>query len=335
MFEYNKNQDTLLVLDWASNTMQGLMGMIAQVKKAKNSQSMLFTNYQNPYLHGLEIDLTDEKSVKHGLLNVFISRFLDHLIQFNPSKIVMAMEGKRCWRKLIYPEYKMNRTHDSWELTFDYYEFCRFRDEVAQTISSLVGTHIIKVDGCEGDDVLAVVAKECRDHFDNIVISSGDRDITQLTKYPNVKVFDSKDQEFKTPLNGDVKMFLECKSVGGDKGDNIFGLLLEGKTRRIGKDGAAKFINRADGSLYDYCDSLGVLDQYLLNRQLMDLDYIPQDVYDRASEAVKTSEIVLGSFYDQYKLGLTEMNLKKISTVRAGSKLFKKQRTGLLSGNDL
>lgn len=321
MIQYDKTKNTLLILDWASITMQAKSSMVTEISKKKIMGDMgMFPMYKKSNLSGLNVNLANPESTKQGLLNVFFSRLVDHIDAFSPSKVVFALEGRRCWRFDAYSGYKSTRTREDWDLVFTYSEFKKVRDEFALKLAGIFGCHVVKHDRCEGDDILAIVSRSARNDFDNVIVSTGDRDMLQLTRDKNIFIFDSKDQEFKYPPNNDVRYFLDLKSVGGDRGDSIGGIVLPGKTKAVGK---AKFIEKAAGDLHTYCESLGVLDQYLRNRELVDFDYIPMDILTDVVESLYENKPMTCNYFDRYSLGLSDMNQRRLEGVVQKIKLNK------------
>ena len=322
MIKYDKTKNTILIIDWASFTMQAKSGMVSEISKRRMQDDLgMFPMYRKSALGGIDVDLKHPDSTKKGLLNVFFYRLVDHIEQFAPSKLVFAMEGKHCWRFDAYDGYKSTRTHESWDLVFTYSEFKRFRDECAFKLAGVFGAHYMRDDRCEGDDILAIVSRSARHEYDNVIVSTGDRDMLQLTRHENIFVFDSKDQEFKFTPNNDVRYFLDLKAVGGDRGDSIGGIVLPGKTKAVAK---AKFVEKAEGDLHTYCESLGVLDQYIRNRELVDFDYIPSDIFDDVKERLYVDKYVVGNYFDRYSLGLSDINQRRLEDISQKLKLNSK-----------
>jgi 5'-3' exonuclease len=309
--------------------MQAKSGMVSEMAKRKRQEEVsLYVSKRKSALTGVDVDLTVPEKLKAGLLNVFFSRLIEHLEIFAPKKVIIAMEGRRCWRFDYCDTYKSTRTHSDWDLVITYSEFKAFRDECAVKFAKTFGLHTVKHDKCEGDDILAISARAAAREYDSVVVSTGDRDMLQLTRDPNVFVYDSKDGEFKYPPNKDVRHFLDIKAVGGDRGDAIDGIKLPGKSKAVAKE---KFVIKAGGDLFAYCESLGVVDQYVRNRELVDFDYIPGSIKDEVEEILSTEKYLLGNYYDRYSMGLSQINLVRLEQMSQVPRLFKLQTDTVLN----
>lgn len=130
---------------------------------------------------------------------------------------IIAFEGKnsREWRKKIYPEYKANRASMKAQPLGKY-----FYDYLEQVIemSKNLPCKILRVDNCEGDDVIYTLAEKFSKLSDEIRIISADADLTQIGNFfPNVKIYHPLKKCFVTP-NPDV---IYLKALAGDTSDNI------------------------------------------------------------------------------------------------------------------
>jgi 5'-3' exonuclease len=137
--------------------------------------------------------------------------------KFNPTRLIIVFDSKGSWRKGFYSEYKANRKDAREESDIDFKEFFKvlepFLDDLIEVFPNL---EILKIDGVEGDDVIAVL---CKNFNDKITIISTDKDFYQLQTFKNVKQYNPVEREFAKCLN--PKVALEMKIIGGDVSDNI------------------------------------------------------------------------------------------------------------------
>lgn len=199
-----------------------------------------------------------------------------------PLEIIFAGESKtRLKRRDIFEEYKGTRSHVTDP------KFAKFRDELAEIITSL-GWTILSVDGAEADDVIAsIVAKSCHRCFckvpcvdcdcslkykTDVVIFSGDRDLQQCLAWDRVLIYrapglfvsrDTFEEEYGIP----AQKYTVFKALTGDKSDNIKGVEGFGPAK-------AKIAINADSVATDVWDigDQKAIDDFKLAMKLVSLD---------------------------------------------------------------
>ena len=182
------------------------------------------------------------------------------------------------FRKKLYPAYKSQR-----KLIKRAYDVQKVKD---YTIDVLFKEYkleedrnwrIVKVDGAEGDDVIAVAVKRLEGYAAKVIIAS-DRDFLQLD---GVRQFDMTGKEI-LPVVKDTGEevsrtdYLLHKIIMGDKSDFIpscFERYGEKKTWKLVKDREllSKMLK----------ENQNATKQFILNRQLIDMTKIPDDLADR------------------------------------------------------
>lgn len=303
-------KDVLFVVDWASLGYQTLFGLLS-IEKKKSLMKYNETGQVDDANY-----LMSPESLIDAYKNSVLARLISQIETFNPSKMILALEGgSGNWRYDIYPEYKGNRKFGEWPFVITKREFDNVRNELAKEISDIFASHAIGVPRAEGDDVIAGAVKLLKDKYDEIIISSGDRDIVQLTIYPNVKVFDSKINSFVSCEEG-ARFFLETKILQGDKSDNIYGVMLPGKKRRLGPKTSATLYNSCSGNIYDKANDEGWLDQYLINKSLIDMNQIPSEIMDAVTEAIEGSTSQFGDYMDLVTSGFSKWNIESVSSLK-------------------
>lgn len=138
----------------------------------------------------------------------FLSR---HIQTIKPDKVVIAQEA-HCWRKDYYPDYKENRKDlERPKYIKESQDICEsFFDNYTDLVT-------IKVNGAEGDDVIAICTLELKDTHD-VVILSNDKDFHQLLKYPSVSIFHPREKVYKSNYD-EFSIFM--KYFRGDRKDNV------------------------------------------------------------------------------------------------------------------
>ena len=224
------------------------------------------------------VDKIEEDVFLTRFKNVFIKKFKEIPQKLNIDntqnlKILVALDCPRnnIWRKSIYPPYKENR-HGN--LSSEYNQNEIFKIIKDESWFRLAGANIIlKHPQLEADDCIALFVKN--NQSDEHVIITGDHDYLQLSS-SNVKIFDLK---FNS-LTSNKKSFdnkekdLFCKIVAGDKSDNIPSVF-----PRCGIKTASKFYENKE-SFNKKLNTMNYLENYNLNKTLIDFDMIPQNLID-------------------------------------------------------
>ena len=129
------------------------------------------------------------------------------------------MKTLQIWRNDYYPDYKANRVYDDTFMGGPFFEIgiSIFQDELKLPI--------LKQDRLEADDCIALYVKSLSE-FNSINIIANDMDYMQLDNGENINIINLKYKylrESKT-ASGNSECDLFCKTVIGDKSDNIPGI---------------------------------------------------------------------------------------------------------------
>ena len=117
---------------------------------------------------------------------------------------------------------------------------------------------VVKIDGLEADDIIAVMCKLISTlNYDKVIVVSADKDFYQLYKYDDIYIYDIRSKKILTDI--DPVGSLEKKIIKGDPSDNIKGV---------------KYPYNRKGDL------VGNSWKYITNKILIDFDYIPRKIQD-------------------------------------------------------
>lgn len=157
--------------------------------------------------------LDDEGFVRHVILNSYRNITKQFKEEYGPE-LYLCYDGSRNWRKDYFPNYKANRKSKreadevDWNLLFKWMH--QIKDEVEETFPYKV----IHSDGCEADDVIAVI---CKNSKEKVLIVSSDGDFAQLhNEY--VKQYNPILKKF---VEQTEKNDLQRKIYYGDTGDGV------------------------------------------------------------------------------------------------------------------
>ena len=175
-----------------------------------------------------------------GVISMIKRILIDH--PESPLAVVFDAKGKT-FRHDMYSEYKANRQPMPEDLVLQI--------EPIHRIISLMGIKLIMVSGVEADDVIGTLAEQARQKKLNTVISTGDKDMTQLV-CESVSVVNTMSGELLDE-SGVIKKFgvdpdhiTDYLALIGDKSDNVPGV------DKVGPKTAVKW-------LQEYSDIEGVI----------------------------------------------------------------------------
>ena len=189
------------------------------------------------------------------------------------------------FRRKLYPEYKAQRS--LLRFTFNkpvikaYIQDVIFKE---LDIENKLGYKMIRVQGCESDDIIAVLMNNYRNYSCRILVSS-DRDFIQLEDVNQYDMWGKK-VKFHVKNHEDYKLetkeFLYWKIVNGDKSDNIkhvFPKCGDVKSYRLIKDKAT--LKRM------LMENQEAAERFMLNKKLIDFREIPKEMEEKILKAIE------------------------------------------------
>ena len=219
--------------------------------------------------------------------DVVKSNFQAEVDECDEIDIVFAMDDKlsHSFRKTLYPEYKAHRA-----LVKRQFQLQPIKDYIVDVIFKELdvehehGYHLVKVEGAEGDDVIATTIMRLRDNYVGMVLIASDHDFLQID---GLREFDLFGKEAKRDLGGEIvsaKDYLVGKILMGDRSDNIQQVFL-----RCGPKTALKWTKDKDALKKTLKEDHSLAARYLLNKKMIDFSSIPQRLSDEILESVHAS----------------------------------------------
>lgn len=186
------------------------------------------------------------------------------------------------FRKQKYPEYKAQRklVPKSYNVSIikEYIQDVLFKE---LEVEEKLGFRIVKVDGCESDDIIAILMKKYDDYMCRILISS-DKDFLQLDNIHQYDWWGNK-IERKIKNHEDFEMnskeFLLWKILRGDISDNIKNVF-----PKYGDVKSYKLVKNKVLLKQMLCESQEAINRYKLNKFLIDFRSIPIDIEEKISK---------------------------------------------------
>jgi len=199
----------------------------------------------------------------YGVLNMLRRLHKDYPAEY--SACVFDAKGKT-FRDDLYAEYKANRPPMPDDLAVQI-------DPLKQTIVAM-GWPLIEIEGVEADDVIGTLARSAEQAGMRVVISTGDKDITQLVT-PNVTLVNTMSNE-KLDVAGVEQKFgvapgrmIDYLTLIGDSVDNVPGV------PKVGPKTAVKWLTQY-GSLDAIVKSAGDIGGAVGENLRNTLDWLPQ-----------------------------------------------------------
>tara|TARA_B100001093_G_scaffold310677_2_gene296473 strand:+ start:266 stop:1108 length:843 start_codon:yes stop_codon:yes gene_type:complete len=170
-----------------------------------------------------------EDMVRHMILNsirMYRSKFKEKY-----GEVVIAGDAGNNWRYGAFPQYKAARKKNRKDSKLDWQEIFRIINLVWGELGENFPYKTIKVDGCEADDIIGVLAQNTQEFgkHEEVMIISADKDFAQLQKYKNIAQFSPMTKKFikeEHPRKQLLELILKGDTSDGVpnvlSGDNVF-----------------------------------------------------------------------------------------------------------------
>lgn len=245
--------------------------------------------------HGPDMDKGKDAAKKIDIIrHSTLASILRYKEQYGAKfgEIVLCADGGNYWRKDQFPQYKAHRKASREESATDWETIFTFAKEFLSDLSEVFPYPTVRVNGAEGDDVIAVLAEW---GIDNKVITTGlidepeptlivssDGDFKQLHKHKNIKQWSPIQKKW---VSKPEKDFLFNKIVQGDKGDGVPNVRM-GDSAIV--DGTRQLpITEKVIEKFKDPSKLTEIEKrnFHRNQMLIDFDYIPKEVRERIVDA--------------------------------------------------
>ena len=192
------------------------------------------------------------------------------------GKMVLCADAGNPWRRDIYPNYKHARRKGRVDSSTDWDNIFNIITEIKHEIAENFPYIMMYIEKAEADDIIATLVKN---NNEPIIIISGDKDFIQLQKYPYVKQYSPIQKTFVGEGINPI-IFLHEQIIKGDRSDGIPNILspddiflTKEKQRPINKKRLEEWSKVENIPLGSETKKY-----YDRNKQLIDLDSIPEDI---------------------------------------------------------
>jgi 5'-3' exonuclease len=231
--------------------------------------------------------LLEEDLVRHMVLNslrMYRTKFSEKF-----GELVICCDDKNNWRRDVFPYYKVHRKKARQESALDWNTIFSFLNSVKEDLKNKFPYKVLQVPRAEADDIIGSICTEYGQTLNNgseeILILSSDKDFGQLQKYANVQQYSPVQKKYIRINN--PATFINEHILKGDRGDGVPNFLSDDDTFVNQK--RQKPLTYKKLSVWnvmkpeDFCNEK-MLRGYKRNQQLIDLNFIPKDIYNQAIE---------------------------------------------------
>ena len=197
-----------------------------------------------------------------------------------------ALDGdlSKNFRKRLYPDYKGQREKERKKFNVKtakaYVQDVLFKE---LGLESALGYKMVRVDGCESDDIIATLATRYPGYMAKILFSS-DGDFLQLDGVSQYNCWGKRIERKPFDEGGEpmsAKDYLLWKVLKGDCSDNIRNVF-----HRVGEKKSWMLVNDKPTLKRMLKEDNGAAERFMLNATLIDFRRIPQDCIERITKAI-------------------------------------------------
>ena len=221
----------------------------------------------------------EEDLLRHMVLNSIRSYNVKFRKEY--GDMIIACDDRKFWRREIFPYYKANRKKARDKSDIDWTSVFEAMHKIRDELKEYFPYRVIQADGAEADDVIGTLVEKFGNTSEKILILSGDKDFIQLQTYMNVTQYDPVRK--RNIQHNNPAQYIKEHIIRGDTGDGVPNFLSSDNCFVIGERqkpvSQKKLDNWVTMEPEEFCDDK-MLRNYRRNQQLIDLNFIPQQVKD-------------------------------------------------------
>jgi 5'-3' exonuclease len=231
-------------------------------------------NVLSGHSNGIELDLKMVRTITASTLLYYKKKFSKY------GSPIICCDSRHYWRLDKFQYYKQNRKSQRNKSKFPWELFFPMFNTVKSELEEFYPYIVMEVPGAEADDIIAVLTRQ---NNESTMIVSADKDLLQLQfNRDNVKQFSpilSKQISLKTN-----DYCIKTHYIKGDSSDGIPNILSDDDVFMVQskrqKSITKKFLEEAIGLSKTelICPTSQSLDRYKRNVELINFDYIPDDI---------------------------------------------------------
>jgi len=227
----------------------------------------------------------EENMVRHMILNSLRS----YKVKFGAEygEMVIACDNTNYWRKQVFPYYKANRKKNQEKSDMDWKAIFECMNKIRSELKEYFPYRVIEIETAEADDIIGTLVK----NFGNVIggepilILSGDKDFIQLQVYGNVKQYDPTRKKWVSHKNPEG--FLKEHIMKGDSSDGVPNILSSDNVFVVGERQRPLTAKKMEKYLRMNPNEMEfiIARNYFRNAQLIDLNYIPDQIKEKVMES--------------------------------------------------
>jgi len=216
-------------------------------------------------------------------LRIYRTKFIEEY-----GELILCCDDRKTWRKEMFPNYKASRKKSRQVSGIDWQNLYDCLNQLKDELRYWFPYKLIQIEKAEADDIIATLVGLISERT---LILSSDKDFIQLQGF-NVRQYSPMQKKY---VDGNAKWSLHEKIVRGDVGDGIPNIMSDDNVfvdeGRRQKPITAKKVDawyNLDPNMY--CDS-EMLRNYNRNKQLVDLDEIPESIRINISKQFESIKV--------------------------------------------
>ena len=216
-------------------------------------------------------------------LRIYRTKFIEEY-----GELILCCDDRKTWRKEMFPNYKASRKKSRQVSGIDWKNLYDCLNQLKDELRYWFPYKLIQIEKAEADDIIATLVGLISERT---LILSSDKDFVQLQGF-NVRQYSPMQKKY---VDGNAKWSLHEKIVRGDVGDGIPNIMSDDNVfvdeGRRQKPITAKKVDawyNLDPNMY--CDS-EMLRNYNRNKQLVDLDEIPESIRINISKQFESIKV--------------------------------------------
>lgn len=205
------------------------------------------------------------------------------------GEIVICCDGRRYWRRDVFPNYKAGRKKHrensdlDWNLIFD------TLNDIRLDIQEHFPWKVVHMDRAEADDIIAALTFLTQEFGfnDKVMIISSDKDFKQLHVFDNVKQWSPIQKKAVTSKHSEITRQIIEHVVRGDSGDGIPNIFSPDDTFITGtkqKSVTAKRLQEFFDNGFIACKTDEERRNWTRNTVLVDFKHIPEEIQKEIQE---------------------------------------------------
>jgi 5'-3' exonuclease len=234
-----------------------------------------------------------ESEVKNLIRHVTLSTIKSYKKKYGKEygELIICCDGRKYWRRDYFEHYKASRKKNRDNSDLDWHLIFDTLNEMRQDIAQHFPWRVIHVDRAEADDIIAIMSMWSQhnnfvqqgliEEPQPILILSSDKDFKQLQLYENVRQWSPMQKKYITASKQEIKDFIVEHIVKGDTGDGVPNILskddvfVSGERQKpMSAKRLAEFLENGEAA----CRTTEEKRNYSRNQQLIDFNFIPEDV---------------------------------------------------------